>query len=186
MNGLELLREIKRINKEFGFPAVIKPNDQGSTVGLTVCKDPHGVEAALELSFQFSDKALLEEYIDGREVTVGILENKALPVLEIKPKSGLYDYESKYTSGMSEYIVPADIPEEAAEKMQHQAMLAFSALGCEVYGRVDFRMDNNFKTYCLEVNTLPGMTATSLVPKMAKVVGISFEQLIERIIRLSL
>lgn len=177
---------IKRINKEFGFPAVIKPNDQGSTVGLTVCKDPAEVKTALELSFRFSEKTLLEEYIEGRELTAGILENKVLPVLEIKPKSGLYDYESKYTSGMSEYIVPADVPKNVSDKMQEQALLAFNALGCEVYGRVDFRMDKNFETYCLEVNTLPGMTATSLVPKMAKAVGISFEQLIERIIRLSL
>lgn len=177
---------IKLIEKEFGFPAVIKPNDQGSTVGLTVCKDPSEIKGALNLSFQFSDKALVEKYIAGRELAVGILENEALPVLEIKPKNGLYDYESKYISGMSEYVVPADIPEDTAHKMQEQALLAFNALGCEAYGRVDCRMEDSFNTYCLEVNTLPGMTATSLVPKMAKAVGISFEQLIERIIRLSL
>lgn len=185
-NSVGIEAVTKKIEKEFGFPAVIKPNDQGSTVGLTVCKDPADVKPALELSFQFSDKTLIEEYIAGREVTVAVLENKALPVLEIKPKSGLYDYESKYTSGKSEYIVPAVIPEEVSEKMQEQALLAFNALSCEVYGRVDFRMDDNLETYCLEVNTLPGMTSTSLVPKMAKAVGISFEQLIERIIRLSL
>jgi D-alanine-D-alanine ligase len=177
---------IKMIENEFGFPAVVKPNDQGSTVGLTVCENPGKVKDALRLSFQFSDKTIIEEYIQGREVTVAVLKDKALPVLEIKPKSGLYDYESKYTSGMSEYIVPADIPKEISDKLQSQSMLAFNALGCEVYGRVDFRMKNNFETYCLEVNTLPGMTSTSLVPKMAKAVGISFEQLIERIIRLSL
>jgi D-alanine-D-alanine ligase len=177
---------IKMTEKETGFPAVIKPNDQGSTVGLTICKEPSEIEDALDLSFRFSNKTLIEEYIPGREMTVALLEDKALPVLEIKPKSGFYDFESKYTSGMSEYIVPADIPKEAAEKMQAQALLAFNALGCEVYGRVDFRMNNKYEPYCLEVNTLPGMTATSLVPKMAKAVGISFEQLIERIIRLSL
>jgi D-alanine-D-alanine ligase len=177
---------LKIIEKEIGFPAVIKPNDQGSTVGLTICKEPAEIKDALDLSFSFSNKTLIEEYIPGKEMTVALLEDKALPVLEIKPKSGFYDFESKYTSGMTEYIVPADIPKEAAEKMQAQALLAFNALGCEVYGRVDFRMNNNFEPYCLEVNTLPGMTATSLVPKMAKAVGISFEQLIERIIRLSL
>ncbi len=177
---------IKRIESEFGFPAVIKPNDQGSTVGLTVCKNSSEVNDALELSFRFSAKTIIEEYIPGKELTVAILEDKALPVLEIKPKSGLYDYASKYTSGMSEYIVPAEIPAEVAEKMQEQALLAFNALGCEVYARADFRMNNKFETFCLEVNTLPGMTATSLVPKMAKAVGISFEQLIERIIHLSL
>lgn len=177
---------IKMIEKEIGFPAVVKPNDQGSTVGLTICEKPVNVKDSLKLSFQYSDKVLIEEYILGREVTVAILEDKALPVLEIKPKHGFYDYESKYTSGMSEYIVPADIPKETADKIQKQALLAFNALQCEVYGRVDFRMNNELEPYCLEVNTLPGMTSTSLVPKMAKAVGISFEQLIERIIRLSL
>ncbi len=174
------------IKKEFNFPAVIKPNDQGSTVGLTVCKDSSAVKEALSLSFQFSNRTIIEKYIPGRELTVAVLENKALPVLEIKPKNGLYDYESKYTSGMSEYIVPADIPKEAARKMQEQSLLAFNALGCETYGRVDFRMDDNYESWCLEVNTLPGMTSLSLVPKMAAAVGISFEQLIDRIIRLSL
>jgi len=174
------------IKKEFGFPAVIKPNDQGSTVGLTVCKDSSAVKEALSLSFQFSNRTIIEKYIPGRELTVAVLEDKALPVLEIKPKNGLYDYESKYTSGMSEYIVPADIPKEAARTMQEQSLLAFKALGCEIYGRVDFRMDDNFDSWCLEVNSLPGMTSLSLVPKMAAAVGISFEQLIDRIIRLSL
>ena len=177
---------IKMIEKDFGFPAVIKPNDQGSTVGLTVCKDSSLVKTAMVKSFEFSDKTLIEEYISGRELTVAILDNKALPVLEIKPKRGLYDYESKYTSGMSEYIVPADIPGDVSVKIQKQALLAFKALDCEVYGRVDFRMNENNEFFCLEVNTLPGMTSLSLVPKMAQAVGISFEQLIERIIRLSL
>ena len=118
---------IKMIEKDFGFPAVIKPNDQGSTVGLTVCKDSSQVKAAMDKSFEFSDKTLVEEYISGKELTVAILDDKALPVLEIKPKSGLYDFESKYTSGMSEYIVPADIPGDVAVKMQEQALLEVMA-----------------------------------------------------------
>jgi D-alanine-D-alanine ligase len=174
------------INKNFGYPCIIKPNDQGSTVGLSVCKSPADVAGAVELAFKYSDKVLLERFIDGYEMTVGILENKALPVLQIKPKHDLYDYECKYTSGMSEYIVPADIPAEAAKHLQEEALLAFHSLGCEVYGRVDFRVDRDYKPYCLEINTLPGMTSTSLVPKMAKAVGIPFEDLIDRIIRLSL
>jgi D-alanine-D-alanine ligase len=176
----------RMIQEKFGFPCIIKPNDQGSTVGLSVCKKADDVHPAVELAFRFADKILIEDFIEGHEITVGILENKALPVLEIKPKHDLYDYECKYTSGMSEYIVPADIPSDSAKKIQEEALLAFNALGCEVYGRVDFRVDNNFKPYCLELNTLPGMTATSLVPKMAKAVGISFEDLVDRIIRLSL
>ncbi len=176
----------KMITKNVGYPCVIKPNDQGSTVGLTICKKEDEVHAAIQLAHQFSEKALIEEYIPGHEITVAVLENKALPVLEIKPKHDLYDYECKYTSGMSEYIVPADIPQKAAKQIQEQALKAFYALGCEVYGRADFRVNNNYKPFCLEVNTLPGMTSTSLVPKMAKAVGISFEELIERIIKLSL
>jgi D-alanine-D-alanine ligase len=176
----------KMINNSFGYPCVIKPNDQGSTVGLTVCKTPADIPQAIELAFNYSDKMLLERFIEGYELTVGILENKALPVLEIKPKHDLYDYECKYTSGMSEYIVPADIPGDAAKNLQELSLLAFNSLGCEIYGRVDFRLDREYKPYCLEVNTLPGMTATSLVPKMAKAIGIPFEDLIDRILRLSL
>ena len=115
-----------------------------------------------------------------------MLENQPLPVLEIKPKHNVYVYESKSSSGMSEYEVPANIPDEAAKQIQAQALAAHISLGCEVYSRVDFRLSNEMVPYCLEVNTLPGMTSTSLVPKMAKAVGISFEDLVEKIIRLSL
>ena len=174
------------INQRFGFPCIIKANDQGSTVGLKLVKDESEVEEGIVLAQQFSSKALIEKYIPGRELTVAILINEALPVLEIVPKSGLYDYKSKYTSGMSEYIVPADIPNEVAEKAQQQALTAFHALGCEGYSRVDFRMNNDNELYCLEVNTLPGMTPLSLVPKAAKAVGISFEELIKRIIQQAL
>jgi len=177
---------IKQIGDSFGFPCVVKPNDQGSTVGLTICKKEEDAEAAIKLAHHFSEKALIEEYIDGHELTVAIVENKALPVLEIKPKHNYYDYECKYTHGMSEYVVPAEIPTEIFSLLQEQALKAFNALGCSGYGRVDFRVDKNFNSYCLEVNTLPGMTSTSLVPKMADAVGISFEQLVEKIIILSL
>ncbi len=176
----------KKIKDSFGYPCVVKPNDQGSTVGLTICKSEADISKAIKLAFQFSEKILLEEYIPGHEVTVGILEDKPLPVLEIKPKHGVYDYECKYTSGMSEYEVPANIPEWVKLELQSQTLKAFKALGCSVYGRMDFRLSNDYKTYCLEVNTLPGMTSTSLVPKMAKAVGISFEELIDKIIKLSL
>ncbi len=176
----------EKINDELSYPCVIKPNDQGSTVGLTVCKNDNDVEAAMKHAFIFSDKVLIEEFIAGREMTVAVIEDKAFPVLEIKPKHGLYDYECKYTSGMSEYEVPAKIPDDVAAELQSQALLAFKALDCSSYARVDFRLSENNKPYCLEVNSLPGMTATSLVPKMAKAVGISFDQLIERIIQISL
>jgi D-alanine-D-alanine ligase len=175
-----------QIKQEIGFPCIIKPNDQGSTVGLKFVKDESEVEEGIVISQQFSSKALVEKYIPGRELTVAILINEALPVLEIVPKSGLYDYKSKYTSGMSEYIVPAKVPEEIAKKAQNQALIAFHSLGCEGYARVDFRLSNDNELYCLEVNTLPGMTPLSLVPKAAKAVGVSFEELIKRIIQQAL
>jgi len=172
----------ERIVSEVGLPCVIKSNDQGSTFGLTIVDKENKIEEALKLALKFSDKALIEEYIPGREITVAILEGKSLPVLEIIPKDGFYDYERKYTPGMCEYIVPADIPDEVFKTIQEQALIAFNSLNCESYGRVDFRLNENNESFCLEVNTLPGMTSTSLVPKMAKAVGISFEELIEKII----
>ena len=175
-----------KIKKFFGYPCVIKPNDEGSTIGLTICRGDVEVSQAIIKAQQFSKKILVEEYIPGHELTVAVVDQHALPVLEIKPKSGFYDYENKYTQGRTDYIVPAEIPQKVAEHLQHQALLAFNSIGCESYARVDFRLTNDFKSYCLEVNTLPGMTSTSLVPKMAKAAGISFEDLIDRIIKNSL
>jgi D-alanine-D-alanine ligase len=172
-----------KIKDTFGYPAVIKPNDEGSTIGLTICKNESEVPAAIEKAAKCSKKILIEEYIPGRELTVAVLDQKALPVLEIKPKSGFYDYENKYTSGRTDYIVPAEIPGQVSENVQKKAVMAFNAVGCESYARIDFRLTDEFKFYCLEVNTLPGMTSTSLVPKMAKAAGISFEELIDRIIK---
>ncbi len=173
----------EQIKQEIKFPCIIKPNDQGSTVGLKFVKDESEIKEGIIKAQKYSSKVLIEKYIAGREITVGILDSEALPVLEIVPKSGLYDYNSKYTSGMCEYIVPAKIPDEVARDAQHQALLAFKSIGCEGYGRVDIRMNNYNKIFCLEVNTLPGMTSLSLVPKAAKAVGISFEELIDRIIQ---
>jgi D-alanine-D-alanine ligase len=175
----------KKIRESFGYPCVVKPNDQGSTVGLTICMNSNGLPKALKIAQKFSNRVLIEEYISGHEVTVGVLDQKPLPVLEIKPKHKIYDYRCKYTSGMSIYEVPANIPEQVKVELQTQALKAYNALGCRVYARMDFRLSNDFKTYCLEANTLPGMTSTSLVPKMAKAVGISFEELIDKIIKLA-
>lgn len=173
----------EKIKKFFGYPCVIKPNDQGSTIGLTICRGESELVEAVNQALKFSSTALIEEYIIGRELTVGILGKQALPVLEIKPIDGFYDYEHKYTSGKTEYIVPAVIPPKVAEHLQHQALLAFNSVGCESYARIDFRLTKDYKSYCLEVNTLPGMTNLSLVPKMAAAAGISFEELIDKIIQ---
>ncbi|OGB63607.1 MAG: hypothetical protein A2Y94_14420 [Caldithrix sp. RBG_13_44_9] len=168
-----------------GFPLVIKPNDQGSTVGLTVVKEPDQVKAAIEKAFQFSQAVLAEKYIAGREMTVAILDQDPLPVIEIIPEHGIYDYECKYQKGKSLYIVPAKITANVTQKLQDLARTAYQALGCRHYARVDFRLSEDNQPFCLEVNTLPGMTATSLVPKAAKAVGINFNQLVERIIQLA-
>jgi D-alanine-D-alanine ligase len=174
------------IGKKIKYPCVIKPNDQGSTVGLTISENESSIGEALKLALQFSDKVLIEEYVPGREMTVAILENEVFPVLEIKPKHNLYDYECKYTPGMSEYEVPAKVNDKVSEQLKKSALAAFKALECEGYARIDFRLTPADLEYCLEVNSLPGMTSTSLVPKMAKAVGITFEELVERIVKISL
>lgn len=184
--GFDIDRVIEEIKERFGYPCVIKPNDQGSTIGLTICGKEQNVEEAINKALKLSKKALIEEYIPGRELTVAVIGQTPLPVLEIKPKHTYYDYECKYTSGMSEYEVPAKISPEMAKYLQAKALLAFNAVGCENYSRVDFRLTEEGNAYCLEINTLPGMTSTSLVPKMAKASGINFEELIDRIIKFSL
>lgn len=173
----------EKIRKQFGYPCIIKPNDQGSSVSLTVCKSDDDVIPAIKLALKYSDKALIEQFIPGRELTVAVLDGVALPILEIVPKSGLYDFESKYTAGKSEYIVPAPMPEEVRIDIQKQAVNAFNAVGCKCYSRIDFRLTEENKAYCLEINTLPGMTSLSLVPKAANAAGISFEELIDRIVK---
>ena len=184
------LKEIdRRIENSFGYPAVIKPNDKGSTVGLSIVQpDVEDVQlnSALESAFSYSGKIMIEEFIEGRELTVAILGNDALPVVEIKPKDGFYDYEHKYTKGMTEYFCPADLPVKLADELREKSLAAHKALSCEVYSRVDFRLNPAGEYFCLEVNTLPGMTALSLVPKAASAVGMSFEGALNKIIELSL
>ncbi len=170
---------------QLGYPVVIKPNEQGSTVGLTVVKDPGQLDEAVSLAFRFGDKVLAEKFIAGKEVTVSVLDNQALPVIEIIPEHGIYDYECKYQKGKSQYIVPAELSPEITAELQDQALKAYSILGCRHYARVDFRLSQDNRPFCLEVNTLPGMTSTSLVPKAAKAMGLDFTQLADKIVRLA-
>lgn len=164
------------------LPVVVKPNEQGSTVGLTIVKNRSQILEAVHLAYRHSKSVIIENYIAGRELTVGVLLNKALPVIEIIPESGFYDYESKYQSGKTRYEVPANIPDDLTGELQETALKAYHALGCRDYARVDFRLQPDGCYFCLEVNTLPGMTSTSLVPKAAAATGISFEELVERIL----
>jgi D-alanine-D-alanine ligase len=172
--------------RKIGFPAVVKPNDQGSTVGLTIIHSEKGADEAIKKAFEFSESVMLEKYISGKELTVSILGQQPLPVIEIIPVSGFYDYESKYQSGKTQYVCPAEISKEMTTKLQEYGLQAYNAIGCSGYARVDFRMNGGGEVFCLEVNTLPGMTSTSLVPKAAKEIGIDFNELIEKIIKTTL
>ncbi|MGH2574374.1 MAG: D-alanine--D-alanine ligase [Ignavibacteria bacterium] len=179
----------EKIKLYLGYPAVIKPNDEGSTVGLSIVQpdvEDVQLEKAVDYAFEYSDRIMLEEYIDGRELTVTILGDEALPVVEIKPRDGFYDYEHKYTKGKTEYFCPADIPDSLASQLNEFSLLAHKSLGCKAYSRVDFRLNSSGESFCLEVNTLPGMTELSLVPMAAKARNISFPELLNRIIELSL
>jgi D-alanine-D-alanine ligase len=176
----------ERINTSFGFPCVVKPNDQGSTVGLTIVEEDKGMKEAIRFVQKYSNHVLVEKFIAGRELTVGILGDVALPVVEIIPEHGIYDYECKYTHGKSNYVCPAKISPEKTKEIQTIGLKAFQALRCEDYARVDFRYGDDDRFYCLEVNTLPGMTATSLVPKAAKAIGIDFPELVDNIVKLAL
>ena len=169
-----------------GFPIIVKPNEEGSTVGLTIVQEESEIEAALRLAAEHGHETLVERYIPGREMTVAVLGDEALPVVEIRPKSGFYDYESKYTSGKSEYECPAPIGEDVAARMMDLGRRASKVLGCTGVSRADFRLSPQDEPYCLEVNTIPGMTPTSLVPMAAKARGMSYDQLVERIVELAL
>jgi D-alanine-D-alanine ligase len=179
----------EKIKAYLEYPVVIKPNDEGSTVGLSIVQpDVEDVQLkkGLDFAFEYSDRVMVEQYIGGRELTVAILGSEALPVVEIKPKDGFYDYEHKYTSGKTEYFCPADLSEELSNELRLKALLAHRSLGCRAYSRVDFRLNSKNEYYCLEVNTLPGMTELSLVPKAANAVDITFPDLLNKIIELSL
>lgn len=170
------------IPKNLIFPLVVKPNDQGSTVGLSIVHNEDELIPAIDRASVHSDKILLETFIPGREITVAIVGKDVFPIVEIVPSHELYDYECKYTTGMSRYECPAKIPEALTNQIQNDALRMYEALNCSGYGRVDFRLDDNGRYWFLEMNTLPGMTDTSLVPKAYQAGGGTFSELINKII----
>ncbi|MGH8474023.1 MAG: D-alanine--D-alanine ligase family protein, partial [Gammaproteobacteria bacterium] len=172
-----------RVGKNLGWPLVVKPSKEGSTVGLTVVKEPKGYEEAVALARRYDDEVVIERFVPGRELTVGILDGQALAVGEIIPRHEIFDYECKYTPGMSQEIFPADLPAPLAAESRRLALLAHETLKLGGYSRVDFRLTPEQELFCLEVNTLPGLTATSLLPQSARAVGIEFPDLCERICR---
>ncbi|RKZ34693.1 D-alanine--D-alanine ligase [bacterium] len=165
----------------FGLPAVVKPATQGSTIGVTIAISEKEFLEGVNKAFRYSDKIIIEKYIPGKEVTVSVLGGLPLPVIEIIPQDGFYDYEHKYSKGKSEYVCPADIPAITFEKLKNIGARAYNAIGCRHYARVDFRLSDSGNIYCLEVNTLPGMTDLSLVPMAARAVGIEFPELVHKI-----
>ena len=170
-----------------GFPCVVKPCSGGSSVGTSMVSSEGEYAAALELAFRYEDRVLVERFIKGRELTVGVMGGKAMPVIEIIPKTGWYDYKNKYQAGLTEEICPAPISAEDTDRVQRLAERVSAALMIDVYCRGDFLMDNESgEIYCLEANTLPGMTPTSLIPQMGRVQGLSFGEICEKIIKLSM
>jgi len=174
------------VNARLGFPVIVKPSKQGSTVGLSIVRDPGQLQASIDEASNFDDEVMIEAFIAGRELTVGILGGDALPVGEIVPKHEIYDYECKYTPGMADERFPAELTSDETARIQHEARVAFRALKLGGCARIDFRMSQDGRFYCLEANTLPGMTQTSLIPQAAAAAGISFPELCDRIVRLAM
>ena len=167
---------------KMNYPVIVKPNGQGSTVGLRIAHNERELKPALEYAFNYDNSVLVEEYIKGRELTVMLIDGKAQPVCEIIPSHEFYDYECKYTAGMSKYICPAEIDDNISNYVKKVSENLFDLLKCENYSRADFRMDDQNKFWFLEMNTLPGMTDTSLAPISALAAGISFNELIDKIV----
>jgi D-alanine-D-alanine ligase len=177
---------VEQVETTLGFPVIVKPSKQGSTVGLSVVKSRMELQPAIDAAFEHDDEVMVEQFIAGRELTVGVLGGNTLPVGEIIAKHEIYDYECKYTPGMAVEEFPAKLSEQETATVQRFAQMAFDALKLGGYARIDFRMSNDGTFYCLEANTLPGMTQTSLIPQAAAAAGITFPELCDRIVQLAL
>jgi D-alanine-D-alanine ligase len=175
-----------QVKATLGFPVIVKPSKQGSTVGLSIVRSGSELQPAIDEAFNFDDEVMIEAFIAGRELTVGILGDVALPVGEIIPKHEIYDYECKYTAGMADEQFPAKLTQHESARVQDEALRAFRSLKLRGCARIDFRMTKDGMFHCLEANTLPGMTQTSLIPQAAAAAGISFPELCDRIVQLAL
>jgi D-alanine-D-alanine ligase len=173
------------VEHSLGWPTVVKPSKQGSTVGLTVVRARAMLQTAITQAFQYDDEVMIERYVPGRELTVGVLGDEALPVGEIFPTHDVYDYECKYTVGMAREEFPAKLDAREMALVQDQALRAFAALKLRGYARIDFRLSPDGIPFCLEANTLPGLTGTSLIPQAAAARGMGFGELCERIVQLA-
>jgi D-alanine-D-alanine ligase len=178
-----LKRGQKAENIRFDMPWVVKPAAEGSSVGVTIVREKKIFDEALAKAFSFGPRIIVERYIDGKEINIGILNGEVLGGVEVRPSLEFYSYEAKYTAGLTEYILPPEIDDSVYEAAKATALSAHSALGCKGASRVDLRIDKKGNPYVLEVNTIPGMTETSLLPKIAGLAGYDFPELIEEIIR---
>ena len=179
-------RDVDRLTSTTPVPCVVKPVDSGSSIGVSIAFDKKQLPTALLDGLRFGGRCVLERCVSGREIQVALLEDRALPSIEIIPKTGFYDYENKYQPGAALEVCPAEIPPETEERVRAAALKVFRALGLTVYSRADFILDEDGTPWFLEINTLPGMTPTSLVPQEAAAVGISYPELCQRIIDESL
>jgi len=173
------------IEDRIGYPCVVKPVSCGSSIGVSIVQDKAELEAALQTATKYETKILIEKMITGREFSIGILDLKALPVIEIIPVTGFYDYKNKYQGGLTKEVCPALLSEDITKKLQDEAMKVHKILRLGGYSRIDFILDKKEEIYCLEANTLPGMTPTSLLPQEAECIGISYAELCERIAKLA-
>ena len=180
----EMTTDLKALGME--FPVVVKTCCGGSSVGVYIVNDQAEYEQALKDAYSYENEVVIEEYIKGREFSVAVVDGKAYPIIEIAPLQGFYDYKNKYKAGSAVETCPAELPEEITKQMQHYAERVAEVLGLNTYSRSDFLLNKNNEIYCLEANTLPGMTPTSLLPQEAGVLGINFNQLCEKLIEISL
>ncbi|MEK7713111.1 MAG: D-alanine--D-alanine ligase [Deltaproteobacteria bacterium] len=176
VNRIEDVRELK-----ISLPVVVKPVKEGSTIGISIVRDRENLISAVEEAFRYDTLVLIEDFVKGREVTVSLLDGRPMAIVEVRPKSGFYDFKSKYTAGMTEYMCPADISNEISKVCREMAVDVYDAVGCSGAARVDIIIDEG-GPQAIEINTIPGMTETSLLPKAAACEGMSFDELVERML----
>ncbi len=177
---------IESLVEKWAYPLVVKPSDQGSSIGVSFAKTPAELAPAVKAAGTFSRQVLIEEFVAGREMTVGVFGSRALPVIEIKPHQAFFDFTAKYTTGATDYLVPAPISEEIAGQLRLSALHAHEVLGCRHMSRADFILRPDGAAVLLEVNTIPGFTPTSLLPKAAALVGIDYDALCEQLVQMAL
>ena len=187
-NGITLYKEdsFEQVEDKLFVPAVVKPANGGSSIGVAIVKTKDELKDAIELAKKYDDVVVVEEYIKGREFSIGVIDGAALPIIEIIPKQGFYDYKNKYQAGLTEEVCPANLDDTTTRMMQDLAEKVYKALDLKVYSRIDFILSEANVPYCLEANTLPGMTPTSLLPQEAAQIGLTYEDLCEKIIKISL